>query len=146
MNRRSFLKTAGGTLASITTLGLIGCGKETATQIQPAIRGLRSNTVELYDTYAMAMYFDGTMGPKTGIIKVDYIIAGRPVAMEFWHGHGGRKHTYILTPTHMEQLKRLERVTLETDSVASHQHKLFIEPNDPRYRVPGAVPIQVELG
>lgn len=99
--------------------------------------------VTMYDQYAMAMYFGGELGPKTGEIKVDYIIANKQVNMEFWHGHGGKQHKYVLLPEHFEQLKQGKKVTIETTSVDSHTHKLFIDPNDPKWRLPGAQPIQV---
>lgn len=148
MNRRDFFKKSATTVLSGTAVsGLVGCGRESMQR--PIERGFefsrRDETVTLYDTYAQALYFDGTMGPKTGIVKVDYILADRPVVIEFWHGHGGSQHRYILTPAHFHDLKQLKRVYLYTDEVANHKHKLFIDPTDPRWRVPGAQPVQVPL-
>lgn len=99
--------------------------------------------VTMYDQYAMALYFGGELGPKTGVIKVDYILANKQVNMEFWHGHGGKQHKYVLLPDHFEQLKQGKKVTIETTSVDSHTHKLFIDPIDPKWRLAGAQPIQV---
>lgn len=98
--------------------------------------------VTLYDMNAQALYLDGTHGPYTGIIRVDYIIANQPITLDFWHGHGAL-HQFTLTPEHFTQLKHLERVYVETTSVANHTHRLFIEPVDPRWRVQGAQPVQV---
>ena len=42
-------------------------------------------------------------------------------------------------------LKKLKRVTVETTDVENHHHSLFIDPVDPTYRVPGAVPVQVSV-
>ena len=78
-----------------------------------------------------------------GLISIADVVAGQPVELEFWHGHGGRSHLFTLLPTHYEALKRLERVTIVTTEVDSHQHELFIDPVDPRYRAAGAQPIRV---
>lgn len=101
--------------------------------------------VTLYDTNAQALYFDGGYGPFTGVIKVDYVIANKALTLDFWHGHGGSQHRFTLLPEHFAALKRLERVTLETSVVDGHQHKLFIDPVDPRFRVPGAMPVSVPV-
>ncbi|MCB0311041.1 MAG: hypothetical protein KDD42_07390, partial [Bdellovibrionales bacterium] len=68
-----------------------------------------------------------------------------PVEMEFWHGHGGQNHRFVLLPEHFAELKQLKRVYVQTDEVAGHSHKLFIDPTDVRYRVAGALPIEVPL-
>src|SRR5688572_30793222 len=68
-------------------------------------------TVTLYDTYAVALYFDGTLGPKTGIIKVADVAAGKTLAMDFWHGHGGVLHRFTLTPDDFAKLKAKQKVT-----------------------------------
>lgn len=141
MERRTFCKTAAQVVAAGTFLPIIGCGDA---QEPSSLLGARA-FVTLYDTYAMALYMDGSLGPKTGIIKVDYILANQIVPMEFWHGHGGRNHKFVLLPEHFAQLKRMERVYIETDIVQDHKHKLFIDPVDPRWRVPGAQPIQVPV-
>lgn len=136
MDRRHFLK-------GLILTGLVGCGRD---EEGHRLRyGFRAGEVVLYDTYAMALYFDGGLGPKTGIVKVDYILKNQPVTLEFWHGHGGKSHFYTLTPDHFAELKRLKRVYVETTEVASHSHKLFIDPVDPKWRVPGAQPIPVPV-
>jgi hypothetical protein len=101
--------------------------------------------VTLYDTNAQALYFDGSMGPFTGVVRVAHVLANAPVTIDFWHGHGGVQHRYTLLPEHFAQLKRLQRVTLETTEVDGHRHKLFVDPVDPRYRVPGATPVAVPV-
>ena len=102
-------------------------------------------TVLMHDTYAQALYFGGELGPLTGIIRVDYLLVGEAVTLDFWHGHGGMLHQYTLLPEHYQQLKQLERVYIETSVVQSHQHMLFIDPVDPRYKVPGSEPVPVPL-
>jgi hypothetical protein len=100
----------------------------------------------MYDTYAQALYLDGTYGPLTGIIRADYVIAGVALQLDFWHGHNDSLHQFTVTADHFEALKRGEKVTIETTFVDDHQHTLFIDPMDPDYRVEGAAPVTVPLG
>lgn len=140
MYRRKFLGStlkAGGILC---TLGLFGCGKE---ETHEKLGELFTARVVLYDTYAMALYMDGSLGPKTGVLKVDYVLANQPVDLEFWHGHGGKNHRFTVTPDHFKELKKLKKVLIETTRVADHTHKLFIDPSDPKWRVAGAPPVEV---
>ena len=104
-----------------------------------------SNYVTMYDTHAQALYLDGTHGPLTGIIHVSYVVANQTIELEFWHGHGGRNHTFTLGPSHFSDLKQGRRVTVETSEVDRHRHSLFIDPTDARYRVMGASPVQVPV-
>ncbi len=97
-------------------------------------------TVVLYDVYAMALYFDGGLGPRTGAIRVAAVAAGADLPMEFWHGHGGQQHRYTVLPTHFAALRRRERVMVQTTEVDGHSHMLFIDPVDPQWRVEGAQP------
>jgi hypothetical protein len=99
--------------------------------------------VHMHDTYAQALYFDGTYGPLTGVCTVDYVLANIEVDIEFWHGHGGQNHHYLITPEHFAALKRGERVMIETTEVDSHTHMLFIDPTDESYRVDGAPDVAV---
>ena len=149
MERRVFLKRAVQGGLTLAGFGLVGCGKEGESEadLSRSAHGLflPMSEVILYDTYAQALYFDGGMGPKTGIVKVEYILKNEPVTIDFWHGHSGKIHKYTVTPEHFAELKKLKRVTLETTSVDSHKHKLFIDPVDPRWRVPGAQPIPVPV-
>ena len=101
--------------------------------------------VTLHDTHAQALYFDGTYGPTTGIVRVADMVAARELTLEFWHGHGGRNHAFTIRPTDFEALRRGERVTLVTTEVDSHSHMLFIDPVDARWRVEGAVDETVEI-
>jgi len=101
--------------------------------------------VLMHDTHAQSLYFDGGHGPLTGIIRVEQVVAGDAVELEFWHGHGGENHRFTVGPEHFEALKRGERVMLETTAVDSHTHRLFIDPTDERYRVEGAEDVRVPL-
>jgi hypothetical protein len=74
---------------------------------------------------------------------VDYLIKNEPVTLTFWHGHNGRDHEFTVTPEHIKELKKMKKVFIETTEVADHTHKLFIDFSDPRWRVPGAEPIEV---
>lgn len=150
MNRRQFFKRVLEGGASLWVMGVAGaCGKESATEKSEARArlffedGTPRGEVIMYDTYAMALYMDGGLGPKTGTIKVDYILANESVTLDFWHGHGGRVHKFTLTPEHFSEMKKLKKVTLETTVVDSHKHKLFIDFGDSKWRVPGAKPIHV---
>ncbi len=128
--------------------GLAACGRQFSNapkasslfSFEPPEEIIRK-AITLYDTNAMALYFDGGLGPKTGIIRVAAIIENKPVPFTFWHGHGGRDHQFTVTPEHFAVLKQLKRVTLQTTEVDGHSHKLFIDPVDPRYRVTGAKPV-----
>lgn len=102
--------------------------------------------VAMHDTYAQALYLDGTYGPLTGVVEVAYVMAGAAITLEFWHGHGGVQHRFTITPEHFEALKRGERVTITTTTVDGHEHTLFIDPLDEDYRVPGAPDVDVSLG
>jgi hypothetical protein len=97
-------------------------------------------TVTLYDVYAMALYFDGGLGPRTGMIRVADVSAGVTLPKDFWHGHGGQLHRYTVLPEHFQALKRRERVMIQTTEVEGHSHMLFIDPVDPQWRVEGAQP------
>lgn len=138
MNRRQFLARGLGVavIASLPWRGDAVAGSPEA---------FRDAEVILYDTYAMALYFDGGLGPRTGIIQAEAVLAGEPLEMEFWHGHGGRSHFFTVTPAHLADMKRLKKVTLQTTEVQGHSHKLFVDFGDPRWRVPGAKPVPVPI-
>jgi hypothetical protein len=102
-------------------------------------------TIEIYDSNAQALYLDETLGPLTGVILVDQIVAGEVITLDFWHGHGGQLHAFTLGAEQFAQLRRGERTYVTTTEVDSHQHTLFIDPVDPLYRVEGAVPIVVTI-
>lgn len=107
--------------------------------------GMCDRFVIMHDTYAQALYLDGTLGPLTGIIHVDDVLRNEPIELEFWHGHGGLLHRFTLLPEHFDRLKRGERVTLTTTELEQHRHELFIDPLDPMYQVPGSTSIEVPL-
>lgn len=101
--------------------------------------------VLVYDTYAQALYYDGTYGPLTGTITATAIAAADELTLDFWHGHGGVLHRFTVTHEHFLALQRGERVTIGTSIVEDHSHTLFIDPVDPAYRVPSAEPVRVDL-
>ena len=141
-NRREFFEDVAQWLATLSIVPLVGCGKQGGSSEPVAVtRG----QVILYDTHAMALYYDGTLGPKTGVVKVQYIIDGKDITLDFWHGHGGKPHRFTLTAAHYTDLKALKKVTIETTRVDGHSHKLFVDPNNPKYRVPGAPGIPVTV-
>ena len=138
ITRRTMLKKTGQASIGIAAVaGLIACGREGGSEL------LEGDFVTMYDCNAMALYMDGTMGPKTGVIKVEHVIAGVPLEMVFWHGHGGKSHLFTVKPEHFAELKQFKKVTIESTVVDSHTHKLFIDFSDPRWRVPGALPVKV---
>ncbi|MBX3276223.1 MAG: hypothetical protein KF729_38580, partial [Sandaracinaceae bacterium] len=95
-------------------------------------------TATLHDTHAQALYFDGSHGPTTGVITVDMMVAGASVDLVFWHGHGGVSHRFTVSADDLAALTRGERVTLRTSIVEGHDHLLFIDPVNERWRVAGA--------
>ena len=149
MDRREFFRhiVEGGT--GFLVFGLAGCGTDTRPRTAPGALARLANRLEgesrkvMYDTNAMALYMGGGLGPKTGIIKVEYLLANQPVEFEFWHGHDGVNHAFTLLPEHIKELKQLKKVTLETTEVGNHTHKLFIDFSDPRWRVANAEPVEV---
>jgi len=146
LDRREWIKAALSTGATLMTMGLVGCGKESQNGEESRF-GLMSSRGEvvLYDTFMMALYMDGGLGPKTGTFKVDYVLANQPVTLKFWHGHGGKDHYFTLTPEIFAEVKKLKKVYVTTTVVDSHTHKLFIDVSDARWRVPGALPVPVPV-
>lgn len=147
MKRREFLQHALRSGLFIGGASLFGCGRQqevTGVEIGNGIYSPREEVV-LYDTYAMALYFDGGLGPKTGIIKVDYILKNEPVPMTFWHGHGGKNHQFTLLPEHYIDFKAQKKTFIQTTIVDGHSHKLFVDFSDPKWRVPGAKPVPVKI-
>ncbi|HUS27456.1 MAG TPA: hypothetical protein VMZ53_03075 [Kofleriaceae bacterium] len=104
------------------------------------------NIIKLHDTYAQALYLDGTNGPLTGVITTAHVIAGSIVTMDFWHGHNGMQHRFTLTPQHFADLKHGKRITVGTTTVDGHAHTLFVDPKDEEYRVAGAPDVDVPIG
>lgn len=102
-----------------------------------------TRTITLYDTNAVALYFDGSIGPLTGVIRVAEIAAGVALPRDFWHGHGGQLHHFTVTAADLAALRRGQRVMIATTVVDDHQHQLFIDPLDPTWRVPGAPPVTI---
>jgi len=158
MQRREFLWILGGGVVAFE----IGCqdrrgppkspvdaaGMPDTTDEPPdaAADGCQQAYVKMHDTYAQALYLDGSLGPLTGTIEVAYVLAGTTITLDFWHGHNGVLHRYTLEPSHFEALERGERITLPTTVVDDHSHTLFIDPKDETYRVPGAPDVDVPVG
>ena len=108
-----------------------GDGPGPDAQTQPPDAGC-TMTVTLYDMHAMALYLDGGLGPRTGIVRVADIAAGVEQSRDFWHGHGGQLHRFTITPAHFAALRRRERVLIETSEVDGHRHTLFVDLTDPQ--------------
>lgn len=159
MRRRELLWILGGGLVA----GAIGCDAEpvpgeddpdarppdpepTGDAPAASVDACAPATVTMHDTYAQALYLDNSLGPLTGIVEVEYVVAGVAVTLDFWHGHGGTPHRFTLGPEHFAALRRGERVTLGTTTVEGHAHTLFVDPLDETYRVPGAPDVEVPLG
>jgi hypothetical protein len=154
MRRRDFLWVIGGTSVACS----IGCsepagprtsggdaGPTSPVDANSGVDACAQAVVRMHDTYAQALYLDGTNGPLTGVITVAYVAAGTAIMLDFWHGHGGQLHRFMLDPEHFEALKQGQRVTVGTTTVENHAHTLFIDPLDEDYRVPGAPDVDVPL-
>ena len=161
MRRRDFIWVCGSGVIACT----FGCAREdvvagTDAQVDPespatpdaaATSGASDDacvqkTVKMHDTYAQALYYDGTNGPLTGIVTTAQIIVGVVLTMDFWHGHNGMQHRFTLGSQEFERLKQGKRVTVDTTMVDGHAHTLFIDPKDEGYRVPGAPDVDVPIG
>jgi hypothetical protein len=123
-----------------------GTDPEPDAAAEPVPDACRGDTVPMHDTHAQALYLDGSLGPLTGIIEVEYVIAGVTITLDFWHGHGGQQHRYTLTPAELDALKTGQRVYLTTTEVDGHMHMLFVDPLAEEYRVDGAPDVPVPLG
>lgn len=159
VDRRNFLRVMLSGAAGVMVTSLVGCDRELTQNLPQALPQVLEGSpllglgptnesrkeITLYDTNAMALYFDGGLGPKTGIIRVSAVVESKAVLFTFWHGHGGRSHLFTVLPEHFAVLKKLKRVTIETTEVDGHTHKLFIDPVEARYRVSGAKPVIVTV-
>lgn len=141
MDRRQFLELLLKAGAAGSSFALLGCGRSPTENIVLPRTARDGERALIYDTYAIALYFDGSQGPKTGIVTTSYLMADVPITLDFWHGHGGKLHQFTLLPEHFRLMKKLKKVTLETTSVDGHKHKLFVDTSDARFRVPGSEPI-----
>ena len=151
MQRRDFMLILGGALgcghsADPHIVDAPGADDSVPVDANSGVDACTQVVVKMHDTYAQALYLDGSNGPLTGVIEVAYVVAGTAITLDFWHGHNGQLHRYTLEPAHFAALERGERVTLVTTIVEDHQHMLFIDPIDETYRVPGAPDIDVPLG
>lgn len=164
MQRREALALLGLGTGIGVAASLIGCGADAgpagptaadagadppapdANPTTPAADACAAGTVLMHDTYAQALYLDGSLGPLTGIITVASVVAGTTITLDFWHGHGGTPHRFTLEPEDFARLEAGEKITLGTTTVDGHAHTLFIDPTDETYRVPGAPDVAVSLG
>lgn len=167
MRRRDFIWVSGGGLLACTfgcaphetsepavDADVTGGGDETtgggdgdtAATGDASVDGCVQQTVKMHDTYAQALYLDGTHGPLTGIITTEQVIVGVVLTMDFWHGHNGVQHRFTLGPQEFADLKQGKRITVGTTTVDGHAHTLFVDPKDEGYRVPGAPDVDVPVG
>ncbi len=140
LNRRDFLKLA--ISSSATVLAVSNCGRAPSEDTHRLFPEVAAASL-YYDTYIMALYMDGTLGPKTGIVTVDMLTKRAEVKMKFWHGHGGVDHFFTISPTDFDDIKALKKVTLTTTPVQNHSHRLFIDMSDAKWRVPGAKGVRI---
>ena len=76
-------------------------------------------TVTLHDAYAMALYLDGGLGPRTRHRpgRATYRRRPRPCPSDFWHGHSNAApplHRHCPSPLRRALERRRERVTIQT--------------------------------
>ena len=150
IDRRKLLTLAGGLALTALGCSLRNDDEETSsdaleTTPTPDAGAEGGALVVLYDTYAQALYLDGTYGPTTGTIRAVDMGTGRDKIYDFWHGHNGQQHRFTVTAANFAQLRLKKRVSVTTTIVDSHQHTLFIDPVDVRWRVPGAQPVSVPV-
>ncbi len=158
MRRRDFLLIAGGGALAISCTSATSpepsppnadepdAGTNVPVDSNGGVDACAQAVVKMHDTYAQALYLDGTHGPLTGVVEVAYVAAGTAITLDFWHGHGGVQHRFTIEPVHFEDLKQGKRVTIGTTTVEGHEHTLFVDPLDEDYRVPGAPDVDVPLG
>ena len=154
LNRRSLLGKSGMTLSAGLALLLQSCGSSTpmsrskseqeeasadekpveteeekeAKLIVTEMEGeLGVDYAMVQDFHAYNIYFDGTRGPKTGIIKATKMQLGKTVDLEFWHGHGGKNHRFVVTQKEYQQIIRGKVVDIQTDSVQNHTHTVRLD-------------------
>jgi hypothetical protein len=143
LDRRECLQLLGLSAAALLTSA---CARQTeeATSVEANETAADGGAIViLYDTYAQALYFDGTYGPFTGDIEAVDMAAGTDKTYDFWHGHEGVLHRFTLTAQHFADLRAKKRVNLLTTVVDDHQHQLFVDPVDPQWRVPGGGSVQI---
>lgn len=99
--------------------------------------------IEFYPLYAMATYFDGSLGPVTAEITSVQMTNEMDEELMYWHGHGGRSHTFTLSKFDKNQILGGRKVVIETSTVDGHTHKLFIDPTDKQWRIVGAEMVKI---
>jgi hypothetical protein len=63
------------------------------------------------------------------ILDVD-VVAGVEKVYEFWHGHGGRKHSFTVTAENFLKLQAGEVIEIHTNVIEGHRHALRISPRE----------------
>jgi hypothetical protein len=74
---------------------------------------------------------DGTIY-KMPFITADQIRAGEPLNFEFWHGHTGKSHRFIVTVEHLQRVSEGGDVEIYTDVIEGHRHAVKL----PRWSPP----------
>ena len=64
---------------------------------------------------------DGTIY-KMPFITADQIRAGEPLNFEFWHGHTGKSHRFMVTADDLRRVSEGEDVEIYTDVIEGHRH------------------------
>ncbi len=118
----------------------------TEEEVQDTPAEPQTTTLILSDINAISLYYDGTMGPQTGVITVDDMVLAEDKTYDFWHGHGGSSHQFTVTSNDFIQIRSGLKVSIETDLVDSHSHTLFIDPTSDEFKVLGTTrEVEVEI-
>jgi hypothetical protein len=133
MERREFLWILGGGVVAFeigchsrhglpgTPADALGGTDTTDERPDAAAEGCQQAFIRIADTYAPAVYLDGSL-----------VLAGTTITLDV--RHGGIVHRYTLASREFEALEQGEPITLPTITVGDRRHTLVIAP---RYRVPG---------
>ncbi len=70
-------------------------------------------------------------GTSSGMpcINVEDVDEGIQKIYTFWHGHGGKKHQFVVTEENFLSLQQGQSIEIFTDVIQGHRHALKIEPN-----------------
>jgi hypothetical protein len=139
VDRRLFLRLSAGSGLGFLGLSLTGCGDESSAKLAADSLAAQNPTVMMTDIRIIALYSDGTFGPVTGVLRVEDIVARRPVTLDHWDSHG---HKFTIALEHHAALKRGEKIKIKTTIAQSHDHLVLV---DPANHVPGAQPVAVPL-
>ncbi|MCX6116961.1 MAG: hypothetical protein NT027_05430 [Proteobacteria bacterium] len=70
---------------------------------------------------------DGTGSSMPCIAQAD-IEAAVAKTYRFWHGHGGKQHSFTVSEENFISLQKGETIEIYTDIITGHRHALKIEP------------------